>query len=171
MELPAKTAQEKKENGLTRYKRPSWDAYFMEIAGLVAKRSTCLRRQVGAVMVKDKHILSTGYNGAPSGVPHCIDVGCLREELGIPSGERHELCRAIHAEQNAIIQAALHGVSLARATLYCTHQPCILCTKMLINAGIKRVVYQGEYPDEMARSFFDAAGVTVERFDNGLSRA
>lgn len=149
-------------------RRPSWDAYFMEIAGLVARRSTCLRRQVGAVMVKDKHILSTGYNGAPSGIPHCMDVGCLREELGIPSGERHELCRAIHAEQNAIIQAALHGISLSGATLYCTHQPCILCTKMLINAGIKRVVYRGEYPDEMARSFFAVAGVAAERFDGPL---
>ncbi|WP_290902673.1 dCMP deaminase family protein, partial [Ferroglobus sp.] len=119
--------------------RPSLDEYFMEIAKVVAKRSTCLRQNVGAVIVKDKRILSTGYNGAPMGLPHCLDIGCLREELNVPSGERHELCRAVHAEQNAIIQAAVHGVSIKGATLYTTHQPCIMCAKMIINAGIVRV--------------------------------
>src|SRR5512136_2014667 len=122
--------------------RPSWDEYFMEITRLVARRSTCLRRQVGAVLVKDKNILATGYNGAPSGVAHCLDAGCLREQLGIPSGERHELCRGLHAEQNAIIQAAFHGIRIQGATIYCTNQPCVICTKMIINAGIKEVIYE-----------------------------
>lgn len=144
--------------------RPSWDEYFMEIAYLVAKRSTCLRRQVGAVLVRSKHILSTGYNGAPRGVPHCLDVGCTREKLGIPSGQQQEHCRGIHAEQNAIIQAALHGVSTEGATLYCTNQPCTLCAKMLINAGIKRIVYEGEYPDDLARELLAEAGLPVERW-------
>lgn len=144
--------------------RPSWDEYFMEIAYLVAKRSTCLRRQIGAVLVRNKHILSTGYNGAPSGVPHCLDVGCTREKLGIPSGQQQENCRGIHAEQNAIIQAALHGVSTEGATLYCTNQPCNLCAKMLINAGIKRIVYEGEYPDDLARELLSEAGLPVERW-------
>ncbi|MFH1564100.1 MAG: cytidine/deoxycytidylate deaminase family protein [Nitrospirota bacterium] len=141
--------------------RPSWDEYFMEIAYLVAMRSTCLRRQVGAVIVKDKHILTTGYNGAPIGLRHCEEVGCLRDEMKIPSGQRHELCRGLHAEQNAIIQSALHGVSIKGGILYCTHQPCILCAKMLINAGIKRIVYEGEYPDELAKKFFEEAQVDV----------
>lgn len=144
--------------------RPTWDQYFMEIASLVAKRSTCLRRQVGAVLVRDKHILATGYNGAPTGLEHCIDVGCLREQLGIPSGKQHEICRGIHAEQNAIIQAALHGVSTAGGTIYCTHQPCILCAKMIINAGIERVVFSGEYPDELSRQLLNEAGVLLVRF-------
>jgi len=133
----------------------------MEIAHLVAKRSTCLRRQVGAVIVKDKNILSTGYNGAPTGLTHCEEIGCLRDKLNIPSGERHELCRGLHAEQNAIIQAALHGVSIKGGVFYCTHQPCILCAKMMINAGIKRIVYEGEYPDELAKKFFEEAHVDV----------
>ena len=144
--------------------RPTWDEYFMEITHLVAKRSTCLRRQVGAVIVKDKNILATGYNGAPSGVAHCLDVGCLRERLQIPSGERHELCRGLHAEQNAIIQAALHGVSIENATVYCTHQPCILCAKMLINSRIEKVVFGTVYPDKESLVFFDKAGVKVEQF-------
>ncbi|NLJ86877.1 MAG: cytidine deaminase [Firmicutes bacterium] len=147
--------------------RPSWDEYFMEIAHLVAKRSTCLRRQVGAVLVRNKHILSTGYNGAPSGVPHCLDVGCLREKLGIPSGQQQEVCRGIHAEQNAIIQAALHGVSTEGAALYCTNQPCTLCAKMLINAGIKRIVYQGVYPDELALEILREADLPLERWERG----
>lgn len=141
--------------------RPSWTEYFMEIARLVATRSTCLRRQVGAVLVRDKRILSTGYNGAPSGVDHCLDVGCLREQLGIPSGQRHELCRAVHAEQNAIIQAALHGVSTKGAILYCTTQPCVLCAKMLINAGVEEIFFQGSYPDELALSLLKEAKVKL----------
>lgn len=145
--------------------RPSWDDYFMQIADLVAQRSTCLRRQVGAVVVKDRRILATGYNGAPAGIRHCSEVGCLREEYGIPSGERHELCRAIHAEQNAIIQAALHGIRLKGATLYCTHQPCLLCAKMLINAGIRRIVYRGDYPDPLAVEFLREAKVKLERYE------
>jgi len=136
----------------------------MEITRLVASRSTCLRRQVGAVIVKDKKILTTGYNGAPSGLPHCSEVGCLRDKLGIPSGERHELCRGLHAEQNAIIQAAYHGVSINGATLYCTNLPCIICTKMIINAGIQRVVYAQGYPDPLAQEMWEQSGVTVEQF-------
>jgi dCMP deaminase len=131
----------------------------MEIAELVSSRSTCLRRQVGAVLVRDKHIIATGYNGAPRGITHCMEAGCLREKLGIPSGERHEMCRGTHAEQNAIIQAALHGVSTAGSTLYCTHQPCILCAKMLINAGVERVVFQGNYPDGLAVELMNEAGI------------
>lgn len=141
--------------------RPSWDDYFMDIAELVASRSTCLRRQVGAVIVKDRRIISTGYNGAPRGVSHCLDVGCLREQLGVPSGERHELCRAVHAEQNAIIQAALHGVSTNGATLYCTAQPCVLCAKMLLNAGIKEIFFRGSYPDELALSLLQEGDVKI----------
>ena len=144
--------------------RPSWDEYFMEIAQLVVSRSTCLRRQVGAVIVKDKKILATGYNGAPSGLAHCLEVGCLRDKLGIPSGERHELCRGLHAEQNAVIQAAYHGVSIKGATLYCTNLPCIICTKMLINAGIQRVVYAQGYTDPLAQEMWEESGVTVEQF-------
>lgn len=142
-------------------KRPSLDEYFMRIAEVVSSRSTCLRTRVGAVLVKDKRILSTGYNGAPSGMMHCLELGCLRQQKNIPSGERHELCRAVHAEQNAIIQAALHGVSTEDATLYCTHQPCILCAKMLINAKIKRVVFKNRYPDTKALEFFEDTGVEV----------
>lgn len=145
--------------------RPSWDEYFMRITQEVAQRSTCLRRQVGAILVKDKHILATGYNGAPTGLPHCEEVGCLRERLGIPSGERAELCRGLHAEQNAIIQAAVHGVQIRGSTLYSTTQPCILCAKMLINAGVVRIVYQGPYPDELARQMMDEAGLEVVRWE------
>jgi dCMP deaminase len=131
----------------------------MEIAKMVALRSTCLRRKTGAVIVRDKRILATGYNGAPSGVRHCDEVGCLREELGIPSGERHELCRGLHAEQNAILQAALHGVSLKDSEIFTTHEPCILCSKMLINVGIKKIYYLEPYPDELARELLEEAGV------------
>jgi len=143
--------------------RPSWDEYFLEMAHLVAKRSTCLRRSIGAVLVKDKKILATGYNGAPSGLEHCLDIGCLREKLGVPSGQRHELCRALHAEQNAIIQAAVHGTPLKGSVLYLTNQPCIICAKMIINAGIKEIIIGGDYPDEMARDFLKQAGVKVRR--------
>ncbi|RLC12379.1 MAG: cytidine deaminase [Deltaproteobacteria bacterium] len=143
--------------------RPSWDEYFMKIAHLVAKRSTCLRRQVGAIVVRDKRILATGYNGAPTGLPHCVDIGCLRDEMGINSGERHELCRGLHAEQNVIIQAAYHGVSIKGATLYCTNRPCSICAKMLINAGICEIVYEEGYADPMGEEMLAAAGVRVRR--------
>lgn len=139
--------------------RPSLDEYFMEIALVVATRSTCLRHKVGSVIVRDKRILSTGYNGAPTGLPHCLDVGCRREDF--ESGTHHERCRAVHAEQNAIIQAAIHGVSTSGATLYCTHQPCILCAKMIINSQIERVVYRKSYPDDEALKFLEQAGIEV----------
>lgn len=143
--------------------RPSWDEYFMQVAQLVKKRSTCLRRQVGAVLVKDKRILATGYNGAPSGITHCEVTGCLRQKLRVPSGQRHELCRGLHAEQNVIIQCALHGVSTKEAVLYVTVTPCIICAKMIINAGIKEIVIEGEYPDKMAHDFLKEAKVKVRR--------
>ena len=143
--------------------RPSWDEYFMQMAELTAQRSTCLRRQVGAIIVKEKHIIATGYNGAPKGLPHCEELGgCLREKLEIPSGERHELCRALHAEQNAIIQAATLRQSIEGATIYITHQPCIICAKMIINAGISRIVIRRGYPDEMSRGMLREAGLKVE---------
>jgi len=152
---------------MSRLTRPTWHSTFMEVARVVAKRSTCLRRQVGAVLVRDNHILATGYNGAPAGLEHCLDTGCLREQMGIPSGERHELCRAIHAEQNVIIQAALHGVTTAGSTVYVTCQPCFICAKMLINAGIVRVVCEGPYPDPMAAAILKEAGVAVENHSAG----
>jgi len=136
----------------------------MEIAEVVAKRSTCLRRQVGAVIVKDKRILTTGYNGAPTGIAHCEDVGCMRQEMYVPSGQRHELCRGIHAEQNAIIQAAVMGISIKGAEIYTTFQPCVLCAKMLINAGIKKIVYKGEYPDMLALKLLEEAGIKLIQF-------
>ncbi len=141
--------------------RPSWEEYFMDITLLVAKRSTCTRRAVGAVIIKDKRILSTGYNGAPTGIPHCSQTGCLREKLNIPSGERHELCRGIHAEQNAIIQAAFHGVSIKGATLFCTNLPCSICAKMIINAGIRKICYLEEYKDPMSDEMLKDAGIEV----------
>ncbi|MCM8795467.1 MAG: cytidine/deoxycytidylate deaminase family protein [Candidatus Omnitrophica bacterium] len=144
-------------------KRPSWDEYFLEVAHLVTRRSTCLRRCVGAVLVKDKKILATGYNGAPSGLAHCLDTGCLREKLKIPSGERHELCRGLHAEQNVIIQAALHGVSTKESILYLTHQPCIICAKMLINAGVREIVIANGYPDKMAAAILREAKIKVRK--------
>ncbi len=136
----------------------------MDITHLVAKRSTCVRRQVGAVLVRDKKILATGYNGAPSGLDHCLDIGCLREKMSVPSGERHELCRGLHAEQNAIIQAAYHGVEIRGATLYCTNHPCIICSKMIINAGIQRIVFEEGYADELAQRMLKESRVKVERF-------
>ena len=142
--------------------RPTVDEYFLKIASVVAERSTCRRHHVGAVAVKDKHILSTGYNGAAAGSKDCLDLGCLRDELGIPSGERHEICRGIHAEQNAIIQASLNGVSLEGSTIYCTHTPCILCAKMLVNARIKRFVTFGSYNDRGFVELFKEASIEVE---------
>ena len=141
--------------------RPDWNKYFLSIADLVSKRSTCLRRRVGAVLVKDKRILATGYNGAPSNIRHCDITGCLRERLKVPSGERHELCRGLHAEQNALLQAALHGVSTEGAKVYATTQPCIICAKMLINAGIKELIISAPYPDKMAKEFLKEAGIKV----------
>lgn len=142
--------------------RPSWDEYFMQMAELTAQRSTCLRRKVGAVIVKNKHIIATGYNGAPRGLKHCDELGgCLRQKLGVPSGQRHELCRALHAEQNAIIQAATLGQSVEDGTIYVTHQPCVICAKMIINAGLKRIVVKEGYPDELATEILDEAGIKV----------
>lgn len=138
----------------------------MDIAALVAKRSTCLRRSVGSVIVKNKRILSTGYNGAPTDIRHCIETGCLREKLNVASGERHELCRGIHAEQNAIIQAAFHGVSIKDATLFCTNLPCSICAKMIINAGIKRIYFQSGYTDPMSEEMLSEAGVEVIKIDS-----
>ena len=144
--------------------RPSWDEYFLAIAEEVARRSTCLRRPVGAILVVGRRILATGYNGAPSGVPHCEEVGCLREQMQVPSGQRHELCRGLHAEQNAIIQGARHGVRIDGATLYTTHRPCSMCAKMAINAGVRRVVCREDYPDDLGKELLRAGGVQVEVF-------
>jgi dCMP deaminase len=142
--------------------RPQWDDYYMEIAEMVKNRATCLRRKVGAVIVKDKRILATGYNGAPSGCKHCDEIGgCRREILGIPSGQRHEICRAIHAEQNAIVQAANSGTSIDGAIIYVTCQPCILCAKMIINAGIKKIIFRGTYPDELSIEILNEAGIEM----------
>lgn len=151
--------------------RPSWEEYFMEIIRLVAKRSSCLRRQVGAALVKDKNILATGYNGTPSGIRHCAEVGCLREQLRVPSGERHELCRGLHAEQNAIIQAAKHGVNISGATLYCTNFPCVICTKMIINSDLSRIVYLEGYPDDLSAQMLAESGIEVLSFEEMLDAA
>ena len=144
-------------------KRPDWDTYFLEIAELVSKRSTCCRRAVGSGLVRDHRILATGYNGAPSKLKHCLDIGCLREQLKIPSGERHELCRGLHAEQNAVIQAALHGVNTKGSTLYCTNHPCVICAKMIINAGVVRIVIRDGYHDKLATQMLKEAGITVKQ--------
>ena len=149
---------------------PSWEEYFMDITFLVSKRATCRRRQVGAILIKDKRILSTGYNGAPMGLAHCLDIGCLREKKNIPSGERHELCRGLHAEQNAIIQAAYHGVSVKDAVLFCTNLPCIICLKMIINAGIKKIVYKDGYPDELSRDMIEESGIELVEYKKGLKK-
>ena len=141
--------------------RPTYDEYFMNMTQVVSTRSTCIRRNVGAILVKNKHILSTGYNGAPKGLKHCSEVGCLREKLNVQPGERHELCRGLHAEQNAIIQASVFGVSIDGATLYCTAAPCSVCAKMLINAGIKEIIYQESYPDELAQQMLTEAKIKV----------
>lgn len=145
-------------------KRPTWDEYFMEMAELTAKRSTCSRRNVGAVIVRDNRAVATGYNGAPRGLAHCEELGgCLREKLGVPSGQRHELCKALHAEQNAIISAASMGNAIEGGTIYITHQPCVICAKMIVNAGIKRIVVREGYPDELSQEILDEAGLKVER--------
>jgi len=143
--------------------RPDWDTYFMEMAKLASRRSSCLRRAVGAVLVRDKRLLATGYNGVPSGVTHCEETGCLREQLQVPSGERHELCRGLHAEQNAIIQAALHGVSTKDAILYCTTLPCIICAKMLINSGVRKVVFLDGYSDTLTEEMLTEVGLELVR--------
>lgn len=151
--------------------RPGWDEYFIEMAKLTQKRSTCIRRQVGAVIVKDNRVMATGYNGAPAGITHCEDRGgCLRQKLNVPSGERHELCMALHAEQNAIVQAAHLGQSIAGGTIYVTHQPCVICAKMIINAGIKRIVVEQGYPDKLAREILDESGLEIEMIDDILER-
>lgn len=143
--------------------RPSWPDYFMSITMMVAKRSTCLRRRVGAIVVKDRRILATGYNGAPAGLRHCEEVGCLRADTSIPSGVRHELCRGLHAEQNAIIQAAYHGIAICGSTLYCTNKPCVICSKMIINAGIKTISYAEGYDDTLADQMLAEAGIEMKR--------
>jgi dCMP deaminase len=147
--------------------RPSWDEYFMTIARQVSERSTCLRRHCGAVIVKDRRMLATGYNGTPRGLRHCAEVGCLREQRGIASGANHELCRGIHAEQNAIIQAALHGVAIEGSTIYTTHQPCVLCAKMLINAGVSEIVFGEPYPDPLSEEMLTEAGVSRRQYASG----
>jgi len=144
-----------------KYARPSWDEYFLDVANIVATRSTCLRRKVGAVIVKDKRILATGYNGVPSGLRHCLDVGCIRDKLKIPSGERHELCRGLHAEQNAILQAVVHHIDIKDSILYITNQCCIICAKMLINAQVKEIVISAGYPDKLARDMLEEAKVKI----------
>lgn len=146
--------------------RPSWDDYFARITVLVASRATCVRRKVGAILVLEKRILATGYNGAPQGLAHCLEIGCLREKLGIPSGERHELCRGIHAEQNVIIQAARYGISIVGSTLYCTNLPCVICTKMLINSGVKKICYGDGYPDELSFGMLEEAGIELVKMES-----
>ena len=156
---PQKTAAKKNRTKTGSLQRPEWDDYFLELAHVISKRSTCLRRKVGAIVVKNRHILSTGYNGSPKNIRHCEETGCLREQLKVPSGQRHELCRGLHAEQNAIIQAAVYGVSVDGAVLYCTNQPCSICAKMIINAGIKRIVLSDGYPDRAAEDLFKEAKI------------
>ena len=155
---------------MKRLTRPDSDEYFLKIASVVAERSTCRRHHVGAVAVKDKHILATGYNGAPSGAKDCLELGCLRDEMNIPSGTRQEICRGIHAEQNVIIQAALHGVSLEGSTIYATHTPCVLCSKMLVNARIKRYVSFGKYDDNAFVDLFKEAGIEIDLKQRPSSR-
>jgi len=149
---------------MTQETRPDWQQYFMEIAHLVSRRSTCTRRRVGAVLVKDKRMLATGYNGAPSGLAHCAAIGCLREKMQVPSGQRHELCRGLHAEQNAIIQAAAHGISIQGAMLFCTTLPCSICLKMLINAGITDIVYEDGYADDLTQELLVEASINIKKF-------
>ena len=150
-----------REEKISVNKRPSWEQYFLELADLVASRSSCLRRQVGAVLVKNERIIATGYNGAPRGLGHCLEIGCLREAMQIPSGQRYELCRGVHAEQNAIINAANYGVSTQDSVLYCTNQPCIICARMIINAGITKVVHRGDFDDQLAEQFLQEAGIEI----------
>lgn len=151
-----------------RMPRPHIDDYFMEIAHVVAKRATCRRRNIGAILVKDKQVLATGYNGAPAGCKDCLELGCLRDQLNIPSGTKHEICRAVHAEQNAIIQSALHGVSTDSATMYVTVNPCVICAKMIVNAKVRKVIYEGTYPDNAGVDFLREAGVIVQNVKDKL---
>jgi dCMP deaminase len=145
--------------------RPGLDEYFMKMAFLVGERSTCLRRRVGAVIVKNSHILSTGYNGAPKGLAHCEDVGCLREDMGVPSGERHELCRGVHAEQNAVIQAAVFGASIKEAVLYVTNHPCSVCAKILVNAAVSEIVFAEGYADELSRELLKDSKIATRKYE------
>ena len=145
--------------------RPSWDEYFMKLAEEVATRTTCLRRAVGAVIVKDRRILATGYNGVPTGLRHCAETGCLREQLGVPSGQRHEICRGLHGEQNALLQASRYGINIEGSTIYVTTQPCVVCAKMLINAGIEEIVYKNPYPDELAMELLKESGIRLCVFE------
>ena len=156
-------AHSQEQEGTTGIVRPSWPEYFMAITRMVAKRSTCLRRSVGAILVKDKRILATGYNGAPAGLRHCAEVGCLRENTSVPSGTRHELCRGLHAEQNVIIQAAYHGIPINGADLYCTNKPCVICSKMIINAGIKKIYYEEGYDDPLSDQMLNEANIEISR--------
>ncbi len=150
--------------------RPSWDEYFMQIAAQVAGRSTCMRRQTGAILVKDRRILATGYNGTPAGLRHCEEVGCLREQRSIASGSHHELCRGIHAEQNAVIQAAKHGISIDGAVIYSTHQPCVLCAKILINAGVVDIAFRDPYPDPLSGELLAEAGIVSRQVPEEVAR-
>ena len=149
---------------MSKSRRPGWDEYYMGIAIAVRRRANCLGSRVGAILVLENHVVATGYNGTPSGIEHCLDRGCLREQLGIPSGERHEICRGLHAEQNAIIQAAKHGTNIDGATLYCTNQPCGICAKMIINAGIRHLVFQDGYPDQLAAEMLKESGIKVDQY-------
>jgi len=145
--------------------RPEWDEYFLKITRDVSERATCVKRKVGAIIVKENHILTTGYNGTPKGFTHCTEETCIRKQMNVPSGQRHELCRGLHAEQNAIIQAAWHGVKIEGGTMYCTYQPCAICVKMLINAGIRKLVYAGGYPDELAQQMLKDSRLPVVKYE------
>lgn len=153
------------EGKINSVERVSWPEYFMSIAFLVSERSTCIRRKVGAVAVKEKRILATGYNGAPGGASHCLETGCLRQKLGIPSGQRHEICRGLHAEQNVIIQAAMYGIDIGESDLYCTNYPCAQCAKMLINCKTRHIYYADAYPDELAAAMLREAGIPTVRLE------
>jgi dCMP deaminase len=166
MSDPQSTQASRAPTGRVVHLRPAWDDYFMAFAKLAQTRASCLRRQVGAVIVKDNMVLTTGYNGAPRGLPHAAEVGCLRDQLGVPSGERHELCRGLHAEQNAIIQAARHGIRIEGAVLYCTTHPCVICMKMVINAGLQKVYYLHGYPDAIAKQIIAEANFAVEQLQD-----
>ncbi len=156
---------------MIRQERPSWDEYFMTLADEVATRTTCLRRAVGAIIVKEKRILATGYNGVPTGLRHCFVTGCLREKLGVPSGQRHEICRGLHAEQNALLQAARYGIDIEGSSIYITTQPCVVCAKMLINAGISEIIYRNPYPDELAMELLNESNIKIRIFDGQTSKS
>lgn len=156
---------------MIRQERPSWDEYFMTLADEVATRTTCLRRAVGAIIVKEKRILATGYNGVPTGLSHCSVTGCLREKLGVPSGQRHEICRGLHAEQNALLQAARYGIDIEGSSIYITTQPCVVCAKMLINAGISEIIYRNPYPDELAMELLNESNIKIRIFDGQTSKS